>query len=187
MLRPVLTIVLLLGLFGWSAPPAPAQQASGNPRIGPGLATLIYGVYCTGEPVREDPAPETASGIINIVPTIPEFRFRQKIVPAETGIGFGVLATAPDDVLHDPVTVTVTHPPYPANGIEVERWITSVGSDGPSLMGFSFDTEEELVLGEWTFSASTPDGEELFFIAFEVVRPEFMPQVVADCYGTYLS
>jgi hypothetical protein len=176
---------LLLGALLAVAVPVNAQQ-SANPRVSPALADLVYGAYCAQEPEATEPAPETASGTINIVPGIPDFQFRQKIVPAEVGIGFGVLAYAPPGVLMDPVTAIVTHPPYPDSGITTERWVTDI-DDGPNLMGFSFDTASELVLGEWTFSAVTPEGEELFFISFEVVAPELMPQVISACFGSFTS
>jgi hypothetical protein len=176
-----LLISLLLTL------PAMAQEQQGNPRISPGIAELDYGIYCAQEPERRDPAPDTASGVLNIVPVIPEFQFRQKLVPAELDIGFGVLVTAAPGLIHDPVTVTVTHPPYPDSGIEVETWVSNIEDLSPSLMGFSFDTPNELLLGEWTFSAHTMDGEELFHIAFEVVQPELMPQVLSSCFGSFTS
>ena len=175
------TLCIALGL----SLPASAQQAN-NPRVSPLLADLVYGLYCAQDPERHDPAPETASGVINIVPVIPDFQFRQKLVPAEVGIGFGVLARAPLGVTFDPVTVTVTHPPYGDSGIEVEQWVTDIDA-GQNLMGFSFDHSHELVLGEWTFSATTQDGQELFHIAFEVVAPEFMPQVISTCFGSFMS
>lgn len=165
----------------------PAGAQSDNPRIGPGIVDFVYGAYCAQRPEREDPAPETASGTINIVPSIPDFRFRTKLIPAEIGIGFGVLATAPAGMLHDPVTVTVTHPPYAATGITVERWETDIDDLAPSLMGFSFDAPEELLLGAWTFSAATASGEELFHIAFEVVAPDLMPQILSACFDSFLS
>lgn len=165
--------------------PATAQQTA-NPRISPAIAELVYGAYCAQRPEAEEPAPDTASGVINIVPLIPDFQFRQKIVPAEIGIGFGVLASAPPGVLLDPVTVTVTHPPYLDSGIEVEQWVTDIDA-GQNLMGFSFDHTTELVLGEWTFSAHSASGEELFFISFEVVEPAFMPQVIRTCFGSFMS
>ncbi|MBL4626948.1 MAG: DUF3859 domain-containing protein [Roseicyclus sp.] len=166
--------------------PVAAQQVD-DPRTSPGIADFIYGVYCAQEPEREDPAPNTASGIINIVPLLPDFRFRQKLVPAEIGIGFGVMVTAPAGVVHDPVTVTVTHPPYADSGIEVEQWQTDINATGPSLMGFSFDHAGELLLGEWSFSAHTSDGTELFFITFEVVQPELMPHIIRSCFGSFMS
>lgn len=183
MLARILTTLTLSAALVISA----LQPATANPRTGPGMAELVYGIYCAQEPERRDPAPDTASGHLNIVPTIPEFQFRQKFVPAEIGIGFGVLATAAPGLVHDLVTVTVTHPPYPDSRIEVERWTTDIDDLGPSLMGFSFDTSSELVLGEWTFSAHTSDGTELFHIAFEVVQPELMPQVISSCLGSFMS
>ncbi|MEJ6390958.1 DUF3859 domain-containing protein [Gymnodinialimonas ulvae] len=179
--RILLTLTLLLPSL------AMAQSGAPNPRIADGIGDLAYGIYCAQEPERRDPAPNTASGHLNIVPTIPDLQFRQKLVPAELGIGFGVLATAAPGVIHDPVTVTVTHPPYPDSGIEVEQWTSDIDDLGPSLMGFSFDTPNELLLGEWTFSAHTSDGTELFHIAFEVVPPELMPQVISGCFGSFLS
>ncbi len=176
---------LVLGLLFAVALPVSAQQDP-NPRLGPDLDQLVYGAYCAQEPDREAPAPDTASGTINIVPTIPDFRFRQKIIPAQIGIGFGVLAWAPPGVVMEPVTAIVTHPPYPDSGITTESWMTDL-DDGPNLMGFSFDRASELVLGEWTFSALSPEGEELFFISFEVVAPELMPNIIEACFGSFLS
>lgn len=179
-LRLPLTIAVALIPF---ALPADAQS---TPRVSPLLDEFIYGLYCAQEPERRDPAPATASGVINIVPLIPDFQFRQQLVPAEIGIGFGVIASTPPGTLYDPVTVTVTHPPYAETGIEVEQWVTDIG-DGQNLMGFSFDHASELVLGEWTFTAETLDGVEMFHIAFEVVAPEFLPQVISSCFGSFLS
>lgn len=177
----------LLSLMLALAVPAQAlAQQAANPRVGPQIADLLYGLYCAQEPDRRDPAPATASGLINIVPVIPDFQFRQKLVPAQVGIGFGVVVSAPPGVLHDPATVTVNHPPYPDSGIEVEQWITDI-DDGANLIGFSFDHAHELVLGEWTFSAATSTGEELFHIAFEVIAPELMPQVISACFGSFSS
>ena len=172
-----LTVALLNAL------PASAQSTH---RVSPQLDQFIYGIYCAEEPDRRDPAPATASGMINIVPLIPDFQFRQTLVPADIGIGFGVIASVLPGMFYDPVTVTVTHPPYPDTGIEVEQWVTNI-DDGQNLMGFSFDHASELVLGEWTFTAQALDGEELFHIAFEVVAPEVLPQVISNCFGSFMS
>jgi hypothetical protein len=150
-------------------------------RVNPdAIAELVFGVYCAADPVRTEEAPETASGVINIVPHIPEIRFAQTIVPAALDIGFGVLSRAPVGVLHDPVTITVTHPPFPGSGIEVERWVTQIDGDGLNLTGFSFDIPEELVLGPWSFSAHM-GATELFHVTFEVVPPDLAPDVLTDC------
>ncbi|MEJ6395655.1 DUF3859 domain-containing protein [Gymnodinialimonas sp. 2305UL16-5] len=164
-----------------------AQPAQANPRTGEDIAELIYGIYCTREPERQDPAPDTASGFINIVPGLPDFAFQQKVVPAEIGIGFGVLVTARQGRILDPVTITVTHPPYPDSGITVESWVTDIDGMGPSLAGYSFDTPNELVTGAWTFEGHDAAGVELFHITFEVVDPAMMPQVIDTCFDAFLS
>lgn len=179
-----LSFVSLSIAVAFQGTPAVAQEVP--IRVSPLLEDLSYGIYCRQDPERRDPAPNTASGMINIVPSISEFQFRQKLVPAEIGIGFGVLASAPDGVLFDPVTVTVTHPPYADSGFEVEQWDTDIDA-GSNLMGFSFDHAYELELGEWTFTGTTQDGEELFHISFEVVAPELMPHVLTACFDAFMS
>lgn len=174
---------LALGLWLMlAAAPVGAENATDAAiRVDPdAIAELVFGVYCSSDPVRTEEAPETASGVVNIVPGIPEIRFAQTIVPAALGVGFGVLSRAPAGVLHDPVTITVTHPPFPESGIEVERWVTQIDGEGLNLTGFSFDIPEELVLGTWTFSAHA-GGTELFHVTFEVVPPDLAPDVLADC------
>jgi hypothetical protein len=165
-----------------------AEAASGpNIRVDPELiAELVFGVYCAKNPIRTEEAPETASGVINIVPDLPQIRFAQTVVPAALGIGFGVLSRAPSGMVHDPVTITVTHPPFAGSGIEVERWTTRVGWEEFGLTGFSFDVSEELVLGTWTFEAHS-GARELFHVAFEVVPPDMAAPVLADCQMGFTS
>lgn len=161
-------------------------QADANPRIGPDIADLIHGIYCAS-PVNEvEEAPETASGIINLVDELPEMRFVQTVVPGALDIGFGVLVLGQPGITHETVTITITHPPYPDNGIEVERWVTDMNDLNYSLMGFTFDTPGEIVMGTWTFTAEA-EGVELYHIAFEVVPPELLPNVLDDCFGTFIS
>ena len=165
-----------------------AEPQAGAPvRVNPDMiAELVYGVYCATDPIRTEEAPETASGVVNIVPAVPEIRAAQVIVPAALDIGFGVLSRAPAGVVHDPVTITVTHPPFPNSGIEVERWLTQLDGEGFNLTGFSFDLPDELVLGTWTFTAEA-GGTELFHVTFEVVPPELAPDVLAGCQMGFTS
>lgn len=172
-----------------AASPSAAQDSTGRDvvRVAPDLiAELVYGVYCAEEPVRTEEAPETASGVINIVPDLPRIRVAQTVVPAAIDIGFGVLSRAPDGMVHDPVTITVTHPPFPGSGIEVERWTTRLDSAEFNLTGFSFDVPEELVTGTWTFTASMAEVE-LFHVEFEVVPPELAAPVLAECQMGFTS
>ena len=160
--------------------------ANANPVIGPGVDTVDFGIYCQQHTVETAPAPETAEGVVNLVPEIPEFRYRQFVVPATIGIGFGVHVVPAPGRDYPFVTITVTHPPYPGSGIEVERWTTDFEADRVSFVGFSFDNEYELQPGEWSFTAETGD-EELFRIDFQVVPELAMPGLALECMGGAVS
>lgn len=145
---------------------------------------LSYGVYCADPPVAREEAPGTAAGVVTVVPGLPEFRTETTVVPAEIGIAFGLVVEPRAGVVLDPVIVTITHPPYPGSGIEVEQWITTI--DGPSLVGFAFELESELVTGRWGFEGA--QGDELLFVfEFEVVPPALLPELVQGCGGAMLS
>lgn len=145
---------------------------------------LSYGVYCADPPLALEEAPGTAAGVVNVVPGLPEFRVETTVVPAEIGIAFGLVVEPRAGVVLDPVTVTITHPPYPDSGVEVEQWITAI--EGPSLVGFAFELESELVTGRWSFEGA--QGEELLFvIEFDVVPPAMLPALVQGCGGAMLS
>ncbi|MBF9030825.1 DUF3859 domain-containing protein [Rhodobacterales bacterium HKCCE3408] len=179
---PGLVLALALAL------PAAAEiagQGETNPALGPLVDDLIFGIYCAEEPVGTEPAPETASGVINLHPGLPEMRLEQLVVPAVRDLGFGALIRLAPGETRD-VTITVTHPPFPGSGIEVERWYTTFDSDDYGLNGFSFDREEEKVPGTWTFSAHA--GEELIYhIEFEVVPAEALPDAASVCSGALIG
>lgn len=163
-----------------------AQEAPPNPFVSDALSALRYGIYCAQEPSEVRAAPDTAAGVVNLVTELPRIRFEQLVVPAAIGIGFGVIAQVPPGRSYDPVTVTVTHPPFPDSGVAVERWQTDLTDLGPGLMGFSFEYDTELVTGEWTFSAEA-EGERLFHIAFQVVPQAAAPQIPIACMGGAIS
>jgi hypothetical protein len=147
---------------------------------------LDYGVYCAEAPVDLQEAPGTVAGVVNVVPELPVLRAETTLVPAQIGIGFGVLVEAADGFVFDGVSITITHPPYPDSGIEVEGWTTSLDDETTGLVGFSFEVESELVTGRWTFEAAH-DGDLLFRIDFEVVPAAMLPGVAQGCSGAILS
>ncbi|NKX42990.1 DUF3859 domain-containing protein [Roseicyclus persicicus] len=163
-----------------------AAQERPDPYKSPLIDSLVYGVYCAEPAIDIEEAPDTAAGVVNIVPGIPEMRAVTTLVPAQLGIGFGVIVEARDGVVFDPAGITITHPPYPDSGIAVERWSTVVDGDGPGLVGFSFEAETELVPGAWTFEAEHA-GELLFRVTFEVMPPALLPALSAACGVATLS
>ncbi|GAA5074083.1 DUF3859 domain-containing protein [Roseibacterium beibuensis] len=188
MIRPVALCLCLLvapAIAQEEAPLAPSDAAD-NPRIGALIDEIEWGVYCAQDPVRLEDAPDTAAGTINIVQDLPQIRFEDTVVPAALGMGFGVLARVAEGTDPGPVTVTVTHPPYPGSGITVERWIATMNDTAMSLFGFSFETQDELVTGTWTLIAEA-NGDELFHIRFEIVPPDFARPMVAACQGGFMS
>jgi hypothetical protein len=167
-------------------PHAAHAQDLPNPFKSDLIDSLVHGVYCAEGPIELQDAPDTAAGVVNIVPGLPEMRAVTTLVPAQIGIGFGLVVEAREGLFLDPAIVTITHPPYPDTGIEVERWITSIDGEGAGLIGFSFEIESELVLGRWTIEAEH-QGELVLRIDFEVVPPALVPDLAQGCSGAILS
>lgn len=158
-----------------------------RPFVNPDLvAELIFGAYCAEEPVRTEEAPGTVAGVVNIVPRLPDIRFVQQVVPAAIDIGFGVLVRGQPGPPLTPVTVTITHPPFRGTGRTEQTWETSLDGDALGLIGFSFDTDEELVLGDWRITVTK--GETMIFdVPFEIVPPGAARAVVSTCLDGNMS
>jgi hypothetical protein len=174
----------VLGAMLWAS--ALSAQDLPNPYASDLIESFVHGVYCAEAPIDLEEAPDTAAGVVNIVPGLPEMRRITTLVPAQLGIGFGVLVEAREGLVLDPLVVTITHPPYPDSGVEVERWVTGIDGVGPGLVGFSFELETELVTGPWTFEAEH-EGEIVFRVSFEVVPPALLPDLAQGCAGAILS
>lgn len=179
MIRAALSILALM------TGPALAQMPK-DVVLSPLVTGFDFGLYCHTPPDRIEEAPGTAAGVVNMLDVLPEFRARQAQVPAALGIAFGVHVSVADGAVYDPSLVTITHPPYPDTGIEVEQWLTSIDGGAPNLVGFSFEVPSELVLGAWTISAAY-DDEQLFEITFDVVASDQFPEIAQMCQGAFLS
>ncbi len=161
------------------------HDAQANPTYSDDISRFTFGLYCAPEPNEELVAPDTAAGVVNLIET-PEFFAASTIVPAELGVGFGIMAQAAPGVLADPLHITITHPPYPNSGIAVERWQTDIDDATEGLVGFSFEHDYELVIGDWTIQGVFKD-EVLFDITFTVVPPNLAPDLVGRCTGQFMS
>lgn len=181
---PILRATLLCAFLPLG--PVLGQDTNTDVLQGQGVETLIYGIYCAEAPIDLEEAPGTAAGVVNLVSDLPEMRAIATRVPARLGIGFGLLVELKDGLIHDPLSITLTHPPYPDSGIEVETWQSAVDEISPGLIGFSFEQPSELVVGAWTFEA-VHDGEVVFRVTFDVVPPALAPDLAGSCEGAFLS
>ena len=135
--------------------------------------------------MREDPAPGTATGTINIVEPPAEFILETQRIPAVPGVGFGILIELHEGVSHA-ATILVTHPPFPSTGITRETWISDLDS-AVSLNGFTFEHRYELQPGIWSFTAVGGDGDPIYAIAFDIVNPAEAPELAGICAGLLSS
>ena len=165
---------------------APAAAADGHVNLGPRMAKIEAGIYCSENPENTQSAPDTEAGVISLYDEAPPFISDSPRVPAALGIGFGVRTLSKDSAGIDPVMMTVTHPPFGGSGTTRQSYVTSISGVGSSYSGYSFDVPEELAVGTWTFTA-TQGGEVLYTATFDVVPADLMPDVVEVCIGPPLS
>ncbi|MDF0600813.1 DUF3859 domain-containing protein [Psychromarinibacter sp. C21-152] len=138
----------------------------------PGAARFEYGYFCALEPVDHGVAEETVAGVVNLIEGRPDFLKTGPLVPAQIGLGFGVLVEAKPS--HAGVAdMLVTHPPMGPEGVTEQRWVTEVSGD-LDYFGYTFDEDYELLPGEWVLSARS-NGRLIYRVAFTVLDPALMP------------
>lgn len=147
----------------------------------PILGFYEAGVLCAQDSgvIRE--APDTVSGTTHVIEDAPPFVSEGRFVPAVLGIGFGVRAAVDSPVAADIVRMTVTHPPFVESGVTEQSFVTSLGArDDPGIIFYQFDYPYELVLGDWTMTASI--GDVTFYeTTFTVVPPQMLPELAGVC------
>lgn len=140
----------------------------------PGAAHFAQGTFCAVDIVGEEAAEDTLSGTLNLVAAPPDFYATGPVVPAQIGIGFGVhVEVLPEHA--GQVRVTTTHPPMGSEGVTRQSWITALNAGDVTYNGFTFEYSYELVEGQWSFTAETLDGQEIYHAAFTVIDPRFAP------------
>lgn len=141
-----------------------------------------FGVICEIFPEGQRPAPETVSGILNLVEQDQPIDVQTVRVPAEIGLSFGIRATLAPGTALSPVDVVVTHPPMGEAGQTVERWGATFNAGEVNLNLFTFEEDYELVQGPWLFQLVS-DGEVLLQQPFVVTARGSVPDVQQTCYG----
>ena len=132
--------------------------------------------------MTEVPAEGTALGYIVERDGPHKIELTTQIVPALTGIGFGVKATNVSGTPLAPVTISVKHPPFPGITSTQDVWQDSFIAGGTNYNYFTFEFPFELQTGRWEFRASIRD-RPLYHVAFEVVPPEQVPDLTKICPG----
>lgn len=149
--------------------------------VGRALGSFEAGIFCAPPTIGTRPSPETVAGTTHVVDVTPEILSNTRLVPAEIGFAFGVLARAKSADLWG-LTMIVTHPPMGPDGTTEQRFDTFVGTDAPSATYYQFDHESELLPGRWTLEAR--DGDSVVYRAsFTVVPPHEVPGLAGACGG----
>ncbi len=152
----------------------------------PSVTLDAYGVLCAVEVQGQRPAPDTASGTMNLIEQERQFDVVTTRVPARIGLSFGIRAKrAPGSGVGD-VRIVVTHPPLGPQGITRQSWVTPMDDVRPSLNLFSFENDHELVQGRWTFRV-IDNGRPVMEQAFDVVGPWGAQEVTDICYSSEIT
>lgn len=163
------------------APPALAEAPL---VLSPAAERVERGLICNPPPAGRRAAPDTIAGWVHVPDEPVRLIHHGTTAPAQLGMGFGVEFTlAGDGALA--VRYTVTHPPMAPDAMTEQAWDAFALAGQREAIFFQFDTEDELLPGRWTFTA-TVDGETAFSAGFDVVAPETVPHLTALCRGTGL-
>ena len=149
-------------------------------KTGPAIAVLETGVICPPESTGTRPAPDTVAGVTNVVAEEPPFVSTVNKVPAVIGIGFGAKAMSEATFGIDNVTMTITHPPMGAEKATRQSFQTSISGTDTSITFYQFDYDYELLIGEWTMTA-TAGKEILYSTSFQVVAPQQVSELAEIC------
>jgi hypothetical protein len=154
---------------------APALQAGPAPVFAaPGITLLAYGTYCPPPVEDEMAAPETESGIINLLADLPRIARNGQQVPAVLGMAFGVIYRSDHDLAD--VRFQALRP-----GRETpEIWRGAVTGESRETQGFTFETPDELEIGLWRLEA-WEDDTLLYRAEFEVLPPDALPGLAQAC------
>lgn len=158
-------ITVLTGLAAAAGLPLVAGAAL----YAPGAASATYGYFCALDPVAEIPAEDTISGTVSLIEGPPRLIRQGPLVPAQIGVGFGVIFDLPPGT-SGPVTVEVTHPPMGPQSVTRETWVSSATGVAGNYVGFTFDLPYEVRKGAWSFRG-TANGRVVFEATFDVVSP----------------
>lgn len=150
------------------------------------LERLEYGLICRVEAASLEPAPETATGTIQVIEKPLNFLKKTRTIPMVKGLGFAVDLTPAAPWRLDNVQVSLQHPPYYGSGETIDRWTAAFDGSTPTMNFFEFEHDFEMVAGVWTLSAYQ-DQTLIYSVSFDVVPAQDAPDLAALCSDAMLT
>lgn len=160
--------------------PAPLRAEMAADVVSPDLSLMEAGMTCRPQVTGTVTAPGTMKGSIAVVRDPMAFVATGRQVPAVLGLGFGVRARLADPGQRREVTIVVTHPPMAPGGVTRESWTATLTGLTSLLNSYRFETEAELVPGDWTISAEA-GGKVLFRVPYTVLPADRLPGLAQVC------
>lgn len=159
MMRRILLLALLL------LPMPAAAEIRSDPGI---VADIRYGIWCVTRSGETSPAPGTLAGY-TYQASVVEHRQTALLIPIVPGLSFGFELTFEEDATGT-LPLALTHPPFLESGT-TRQTLQDVPISGEIWRAYTFDTPEEEVAGEWTYTLGDP-GSPLFEITFTTIPVE---------------
>ncbi|MGH1416098.1 MAG: DUF3859 domain-containing protein [Pelagimonas sp.] len=150
------------------------------------VTMLDYGVICDIKLGGTEPAPDTASGVINLIDQKKEVDVATAFVPAHIGLSFGLRTVLRDETELNGAKMRIIHPPMGPDGITQQSWHAPMRGNDPLVNLYSFETDDELVLGLWTFQL-IHEGKVLIEQGFQVLPQGSVAEVQQVCFGLSLT
>ena len=153
---------------------APLWADPAPPEAGPGIELVNIGIYCVPSETRQQAAPETELGYINLYEGVPRFTHHRQTVPAILGLSFGVHFVADRDIAE--VRVETWRP----GAARPDAWPAALTAGSAQSNGFTFETTDEMQTGLWRMEAW--DGSVLLYrVEFDVLPADALPGIGPDC------
>lgn len=150
------------------------------------VSLFDHGVICEVTQTGTEAAPETASGVINLIDQTRVMDVTTQYVPAHIGLSFGLRTNMGADATLSGARMRIIHPPMGASGITEQSWAAPMQPGEAALNLYTFEHDDELLLGDWTFQVIFAD-KVLIEQRFEVVPQGTVPVVQQVCFGASLT
>lgn len=150
------------------------------------VGELKFGLVCGSDTDETIPAPETATGTIQVRQDWQKIIMETQTIPLIKGMALGVDIKPAAPRALDNVKITVTHPPFIGSELTKDSWTVNFAPDGSNLNFFEFEHPYEFVEGEWTMEAKK-GFRTLYSVTFQVVNPALLPDMATLCDGISLT